>query len=241
MTLIHYDKVAAIIPAAGQGTRLGGQTQKQFRDLAGKPLLVHTLERVLAAPEVKLLVVAVPEGQVEMTRNLIAPIMPGNVQLIVTAGGTTRQKSVKAALSEVPPDMQVVTVHDAARPRLDPSWISETVALCTKYDGAIVAIPAVDTLKEVSFEPGQTSESQFVSGTLARKVIWQAQTPQTFRTSVLKRAIVNAEKQNISATDDASLVEAIGGKIAVVRGSDSNIKVTSLDDWQYLEWRFSND
>ena len=241
MTLIHYDKIAAIIPAAGQGTRLGGQTQKQFRELAGKPLLVHTLERVLQAPEVKLLVIAVPEVHVDMTRKLIAPIMPGDVKLVVTAGGTTRQKSVKAALSEVPPEIQVVTVHDAARPRLDPNWISETVALCTKYDGAIVAIPAVDTLKEVSFEPGQNSENHFISGTLARKVTWQAQTPQTFRTSVLKRAIVNAEKQNISATDDAGLVEAIGGKIAVVRGSDSNIKITSLEDWQYMEWRLSND
>ena len=241
MTLIHYDKVAAIIPAAGQGTRLGGQTQKQFRELAGKPLLVHTLERVLEAPEVKLLIVAVPEANLEMTRNLISHIVHGNVKLVVTAGGTTRQKSVKAALSEVPPDMQVVTVHDAARPRLDPNWISETVALCTKYDGAIVALPSIDTLKEISFEPGQNSENHFVSGTLARKVIWQAQTPQTFRTSVLKRAIINAEKQNISATDDASLVEAIGGKIAVVRGSDRNIKVTSLEDWQYLEWRLNND
>lgn len=237
MALIHYDKVAAIIPAAGQGTRLGGQTQKQFRELAGKPLLLHTLERVLEAPEVKLLIIAVPSAHVDMTRQMVSHIMPTSVDLVVTAGGTTRQKSVKAALSEMPPEMQVVTVHDAARPRLDPRWISETVALCTKYDGAIVAIPTIDTLKEVTFESGQQGENHFISGTLTRRVTWQAQTPQTFRTSVLKRAIVNAEKHNISVTDDASLVEAIGGKIAVVRGSDSNIKVTSLEDWQYLEWR----
>ena len=230
--------VAAIIPAAGQGTRLGGHTKKQFRLLAGKPLLVHTLERVLAAPEVRWLVVAVPEANLDSTHEMISNFLPPEVEMLVTVGGTTRQKSVANALLEVPVEAQLITVHDAARPNLDPAWISQTAELCRTYDGAIVAVPVVDTLKEVDLAAGE--QGGIVKGTLARKVAWRAQTPQTFRASVLRGALASAEENDLTATDECRLVEAIGGRVAVVRGSTNNLKITSQEDWEFLEWRLTH-
>ncbi len=230
--------VAAIVPAAGQGTRLGGHTKKQFRLLAGKPLLVHTLERVLAAPEVRWLVVAVPEPNLDSTHDMISAFLPPEVELLVTVGGTTRQKSVANALLEVPAEAQLIMVHDAARPNIDPAWISQTAELCRTYDGAIVAVPVVDTLKEVDLEAGE--QGGVVKGTLARKVTWQAQTPQTFRASVLRGALASAEESGLTANDECGLVEAIGGRVAVVRGSTHNLKITSQEDWEFLEWRLTH-
>ena len=230
-------QVAVIVPAAGQGTRLGGHTKKQFRPLAGKQLLVHTIERVLAAPEVRWLVVAVPETHLDSTHEMISALLPPEVELLVTVGGNTRQKSVANALLEVPVEAQLITVHDAARPCLDPAWISQTAELCRTYDGAIVAIPVVDTLKEVDLEAGD--QGAVVKGTLARKVTWQAQTPQTFRASVLRGALASAEESGLTATDECCLVEAIGGRVAVVRGSSHNLKITSQEDWEFIEWRLT--
>ncbi len=230
--------IAVIIPAAGQGTRLGGQTKKQFRLLAGKPLLVHTLEQVLTAPEVRWLVVAVPEANLDETHEMVSAILPTEVELHMTVGGTTRQRSVANALLEVPAEAQIVTVHDADRPGLDPAWITRTAKLCRIYDGAIVAVPAVDTLKEVDLEAGE--QAGMVKGTLARKVTWLAQTPQTFRASVFRGALAHAEESGLTGTDECRLVEAIGGRVAVVRGSTKNIKVTSLEDWDFLEWRLTH-
>ncbi|MCK4579454.1 MAG: 2-C-methyl-D-erythritol 4-phosphate cytidylyltransferase [Candidatus Marinimicrobia bacterium] len=232
-------KVAAIVPAAGQGTRLGGQTKKQFRELAGKPLLIHTLERMLTAPQVSWLVVAVPEANLDSTYEMVSEIVPDNIDFTVTVGGTTRQKSVALALQEIPEEIPIITVHDAARPLLDPAWIGETALLCTEYDGAIVAIPAVDTLKEVALSAGESTG--IVEGTLARNVTWQAQTPQTFRAAILRKAVRKAEDTGLSGTDESCLVEAIGGRVAVVRGSAGNIKITSSEDWRTLEWRLTGD
>lgn len=233
-------QVAAIIPAAGQGTRLGGQTKKQFRLLAGKPLLVRTLEQVLGAREVRWLVVAVPESHLDASHEMLQAVVPAGVEWVVTIGGTTRQQSVAAGLLEVPPEAPVVTVHDAARPSIDPLWITQTADLCREFDGAIVAVPAVDTLKEVKLTAGRSNKQGGIIGrTISREIIWQAQTPQTFRTDVLRRALQHAEEAGLEGTDESSLVEAIGGRVAIVRGSAQNIKVTSRDDWEYLEWKLS--
>ena len=168
--------------------------------------------------------------------------MPAGIELIITVGGTTRQQSVAAGLWEVPEEASVVTVHDAARPVIDPQWISQTARLCDTFDGAIVAVPTIDTLKEVKLAAGQANEhGGIINRTVSREIIWQAQTPQTFRTTVLRRAMQHATEAGLEGTDEASLVEAIGGKVAVVRGSPQNIKITSRSDWDYLEWKFSHD
>ena len=233
-------KVAAIIPAAGQSTRLDNETKKQFRQLGGKPLLVHTLERVWMAAEVRLVAVAVPEADLAYARDLLQPLAPEGVELQVLAGGETRQASVAAGLAALPEETEVVVVHDAVRPFFEPRWITAMVALCRDYDGAIVAIPATDTLKEVELDAAAKSDySGTISRTIPRVPVWRAQTPQTFRADVLRRALRHAEEAGLAGTDEASLVEAIGGRVAVVEGSSRNIKVTTPEDWRYLEWRLT--
>jgi len=238
--------VAAIIPAAGAGTRFPGETRKQFRLLAGKSLLVHTLERVWLAEVVSLVVIAVPEDDLAANRELLQSLAPTGVELHLVAGGATRQASVAAGLEALPQNIQVIVVHDAVRPLFEPRWILETMALCRDYDGAIVAVPASDTLKEVAAPPATPGGySGTISGTISRTIprtsIWRAQTPQTFRADILRRALRHAKDTGLAGTDEATLVEAIGGRIAVVEGSPGNIKVTTPDDWRYLEWRMHND
>ena len=235
--------IAAIIPAAGQGTRLGGQTKKQFKMLAGKPLLVRTMERILEAHEVRWLIVAVPESDLEMAREMLQEAVPENVELKLAVGGNTRQISVFNAMKEVPSEARLVTIHDAARPFPDPGWITQSAALCKQFDGAIVAIPSMDTLKEVTSvdEQGSVRAEGKIKGTLAREVIWQAQTPQTFRVATLVKAIANAQEKGLTGTDEAFLVEAIGGNIAIVKGSPHNIKITNRSDWDYTEWKLEHD
>ena len=235
--------IAAIIPAAGQGTRLGGQTKKQFQLLAGKPLLVRTIERILLAPEIRWLVVAVPESDLDLAREILEDAIPDSVELKIAVGGKTRQISVWNAVKEVPSAARVVTIHDAARPFLDPKWISQSVELCTHFDGAIVAIPATDTLKEVTSVDNQNgirAEGK-IKGTLSREVIWQAQTPQTFKIVTLLKAIANAQEKGLTGTDEAYLVEAIGGQVAIVKGSPNNFKITNRSEWDYTEWKLEHD
>lgn len=241
MTNLDYPLVAAVIPAAGASTRSPGEIGKQFRVLGTKPLLVHTLERVWLAEAVGMVAVAVPEENLAYARELLLPLAPEDVGLMVVVGGETRQASVAAGLEALPQDIEVVTVHDAVRPFFEPRWIRDTVALCRDFDGAIVAVPAIDTLKEVEAVSATTAGScGTISRTIPRASVWQAQTPQTFRAGILRQALRHAEETGLEGTDEASLVEAVGGRIAVVEGSPHNIKVTTPDDWRYLEWRLHN-
>ncbi len=241
MTNLDYPLVAAVIPAAGASTRSPGEIGKQFRVLGTKPLLVHTLERVWLAEAVGMVAVAVPEENLAYARELLLPLAPEDVGLMVVVGGETRQASVAAGLEALPQDIEVVTVHDAVRPFFEPRWIRDTVALCRDFDGAIVAVPATDTLKEVEAVSATTAGScGTISRTIPRASVWQAQTPQTFRAGILRQALRHAEETGLEGTDEASLVEAVGGRIAVVEGSPHNIKVTTPDDWRYLEWRLHN-
>ncbi len=242
VTKADISPLAAVIPAAGASTRSPGEIGKQFRVLGTKPLLVHTLERVWRSDAVWMVAVAVPEENLAYARELLQPLVPEGVGLMVVVGGETRQASVAAGLEALPQDIEVVTVHDAVRPLFEPRWIRDTVALCRDFDGAIVAVPASDTLKEVEAgSPPAAGCSGTISRTIPRASVWQAQTPQTFRASILRRALRHAEETGLEGTDEASLVEAVGGRIAVVEGSPHNIKVTTPDDWRYLEWRLSHD
>lgn len=235
--------VAAVIPAAGQGTRLGGQTKKQFKLLAGRPLLVHTLERILKAPEIRWLIVAVPESHLDSAQELLGTVVPKAIETHFVLGGATRQQSVSNALDEVPSEARLVAIHDAARPFPDPRWISQGVALCRNYDGAVVAVPAMDTLKEVSAADDLPAGNAagVVKATLAREIIWQAQTPQIFRTEILRKAMASAQQSGLTGTDESYLVEAIGGRVAIIKGSPQNIKITSRSDWDFTEWKLEHD
>ena len=232
--------VGAIIPAAGQSKRLSdtGGLRKQFRELHGKPLLVHTLERVWSVQQVGAVAVAVPEAEVAYAQDLLQPLAPASVNLVVVAGGATRQASVAAGLAALPEGVDVVVVHDAVRPLFDPQWIAATINLCAEYAGAIVAVPSTDTLKEVRADAdAEPPTSGAIIRTVPRAAIWRAQTPQAFRAGILRQALQQARATGATGTDEAALVEAAGGTLAVVEGSPSNIKITTPDDWDYLAWR----
>jgi 2-C-methyl-D-erythritol 4-phosphate cytidylyltransferase len=234
--------IGVILPAGGSSTRFPGETKKQFRTLDGKPLLLFTLERILSAGGIDIVTIAVPEKDIPHVVGLMQPFVESGVEIHVVKGGNTRQASVATALANIPETIDIVVVHDAVRPLLEPHWINETAELCDEYDGAIVALPATDTLKDVDSSSVNTDrERLMIRGTLARETVWHAQTPQTFRSAVLRQALTHAHDHGLVKTDESSLVEAIGGRIAIVRGSPHNIKVTTVDDWQYLEWRMTHD
>ncbi len=205
--------VAVLVPAAGAGLRLGPGGPKALRLLDGEPLLVHAIRRVAAAASVRLIVVAAPAAEVDAVRSLLAPVAP----VTVVAGGAERQESVALALAEVPDDVAIVLVHDAAR-ALTPPELVESVAAAVR-DGrpaVIPVLPVVDTIKEVG--PGET-----VLGTVDRSVLRSVQTPQGFRREVL--VTVHAAAAD-PLTDDAGLVEKAGLPVTCVPGSEMAMKIT---------------
>ncbi len=208
---------AAILAAAGSGERFG--SPKQFHTLGGKPLLswsVDTLRSAGCSP----VIVVVPPEQTERARSEL-----GAPEIVLVAGADVRQRSVRAGLAHV--DSDLVVVHDAARPFASPELVSRVVAAVTEADGAIAAVPVDETIKRV--------EDSRVLETVDRARLWRAQTPQAFRTQVLRAAHERAESEGHLATDDAELVERYGGTIAIVEGSRANLKITFPEDLQLAE------
>jgi 2-C-methyl-D-erythritol 4-phosphate cytidylyltransferase len=217
-------KVAAIIPAAGMGTRMAarsGTSRKQFMLLAGSPILTHTLRKFVACPAVDEIVVALrPEdldwfGEVWKKEKAVKPVR-------LVAGGQYRQDSVKNGLEHVSAGVDLVAVHDAVRPFVSVELIEKVIGEAAKTGAAILAIPAVDTVKRV--------ERTTIRATLPRERIVLAQTPQVFRLELLRRAYRQAEEDEFVATDEASLVEHLDVDVTVVLGSDRNIKITRPGD-----------
>jgi len=209
--------VAVLVVAAGSGVRLGPGVPKALRTLAGEPLLVHALRRVLGCPDVAAVVVAVPADQRVPVRDLLAPLAPPGVPVLVVAGGPTRQESVARALAAVPPGPDIVLVHDAAR-ALAPAGLVARVAAAVRAGAPAVVpvLPVVDTIKQV--DPGGA-----VLGTVDRSALRCVQTPQGFR-----RAVLVAAHQVAAAghTDDAGLVERLGRPVLAVPGDDLAMKIT---------------
>ena len=203
--------VAVLIPAAGLGLRLGAGKPKALHELAGKPLLWHCWQNVAAAPSVGAIIIAAPADAVELVQG-IAP------EAIVVAGGATRQESVAAALAAVPPDFDIVLVHDAAR-ALTPPELIEAVAGAVRsgHDAVIPGLPVVDTIKEISGE-GR------VVATVDREALRAVQTPQGFRRSVLSKAHALPGGGH---TDDAGMVERLGVPVHVVAGHPRAMKITT--------------
>lgn len=223
-----------VIPAAGNSARFGGSKPKQYLELYGEPLIVHTVRRLLTAPELGEIVVAAPSNDVGTMKKILEPLTGAGREIIVVAGGETRQTSVANAVKKVDTRYNIIAIHDGARPFVESRWIGETARLCAKFDGAIVALEATDTIKRVLSGEGK---NMLIDHTIPRETIWRAQTPQTFKRDILERALSHAIDKGITGTDEAALVEAVGGKIAIIVGSANNIKVTTLDDWEFLEWR----
>lgn len=219
--------IAAIVPAAGAGLRMGTEVPKQFLALGGKPLLVVTLERLSASPLVETVVVAVPPGWVDKVEaELVRPFGLAKVGAVVE-GGAERQDSVRAGLEALPAEVEVVVVHDGVRPFLTPGMVAAVVEAASKAGAAVTAVAVTDTLKRAS--RGEVME------TIEREGLVSVQTPQAFRKDLLAEALGKARLDGFVATDEAALVERLGLPVGVVAGSATNIKVTTAEDLALAE------
>ncbi|MGA2192618.1 MAG: 2-C-methyl-D-erythritol 4-phosphate cytidylyltransferase [Nitrospirota bacterium] len=221
-------KMTVLVPAAGSGTRMGGNRKKQFLLLGGKPVLAHTLKRFEDMPEVQEIIPIVPEDELELT--LLHCVECEGLKKVrrLIPGGQQRQDSVYNGLKAVAKGTDYVMVHDGVRPFIKHELISLLLAAASGCDGAILAVPVKDTLKEVG-------KDNMVKRTLDRRVCYQVQTPQVFRFQVLMDAFKKAYAEGYYGTDEASLVERAGGKVAVVNGSYGNIKITTPEDMVLAE------
>lgn len=217
----------AIIAAAGRGTRAGGGQAKQFRELGGIPIIIHTLKRFERCRTIGEVVVVVPSSDVQGFLVLAEKYAVGKLARVV-AGGETRTETIWRGLQAVAaaPD-QIIAIHDGVRPFVTPEEIDRTVSAAAESGAAILAARAVDTIKEAA-------EGR-VTRTLERATLWHAQTPQCFRYDLLRRAYEQAVAANIEATDDSALVERLGVIVSIVEGSASNIKITSPHDIAFAE------
>jgi 2-C-methyl-D-erythritol 4-phosphate cytidylyltransferase len=240
-------KVVVIIPAAGLGTRMSSaagtkgkkSAPKQFTELAGVPILLHGLRKLAASPRVSEIVIALRKNEMEGFRNRIEKEAKDILQkkLQIVEGGEHRQQSVAnalAAISAAPDD--VVLVHDGVRPFVTEQIIHDVIQAAEKYGAAIAGVPAVDTIKQVE----RTSEGALITATIPRERVVLAQTPQGFRYSVLKKAFDEAAADGFLGTDEASLVERSGHRVAVVMGSPRNLKITTPADMELAEFYLRN-
>jgi len=230
-----------IIPAAGLGTRMAaysgartGQPTKQFAEIAGKPILLHTLEKFSAVREVSDIYIAVRESETARLREFVSAqkLRP---KMHVVIGGDHRQHSVANALREIrASDNDVVLVHDAVRPFVDAEIIRNVIESAAAQGAAIAGLPALDTIKQVE----RTASGAIITSTVPRERVVMAQTPQGFRYSVIKRAFDEAAQDGFVGTDEAALVERSGHQVAVVMGSARNIKITTPSDLELAEFFF---
>jgi 2-C-methyl-D-erythritol 4-phosphate cytidylyltransferase len=237
-------KVVVIIPAAGLGTRMTSAGEgpgkaakrppaaKQFTELDGTPILIHTLRRFAASDAVHEIYLALRSAEAQTFQpRLEAEKFRKPIHLV--EGGEHRQHSVANALAQVKaaPD-DIVLVHDAVRPFVDSEIIANVIAGVQKHGAAIAGVPAVDTVKQVD----RTADGAVISATIPRERVVLAQTPQGFTFAILKRAFDEAAADGFMGTDEASLVERSGHDVAVVMGSARNIKITTLADLELAEF-----
>ena len=221
-------KVAAIVPAAGLGRRVGGPVPKQFLDLAGCPLLVHTLRVLDAVSLIEAVVLVVPPGMEGRCRS--AYLEPYGIHKVidVVSGGERRQDSVRNGLKKIPAGTELVAVHDAARPLATPDLVTRVIEAAARYGAAIAAVPMQDT-------PKVAGSSEMIVTTLNRRWLWLAQTPQVFARELLQQALERADSRGINATDESAMVESLGREVRVVEGSWENFKVTTPEQLKVAE------
>ena len=229
-------QVFVILPAAGLGTRMAGPQPKQFLALNGISILIHSLRAFASVERVTAIYVAVRKPEVERVEAQIAEYaaeygLAGRVHVV--EGGDNRQESVSHALAalKAEPD-DIVLVHDAVRPLIDAATIDRTIDAVAEFGAAIVGLPAVDTIKQVE----RTAHGALITATIPREYIVLAQTPQGFRFGLLQRCFAEATADGFIGTDEASVVERAGHPVAVVHGSQVNLKITQPGDLELAEF-----
>ncbi len=232
--------VFVILPAAGIGTRMNASATtpklaapKQFLELKGLPILIHSLQAFLAVPSISSIYVSVRPAEHARVADLIAEHnLTGKVTVVT--GGDTRQESVANALAALPstsPD-DIVLVHDAVRPLIEPDTIARTIAAIEKHGAAIVGFPAIDTIKQVE----RTADGALITATIPRELIVHAQTPQGARVPLMRRAFAEAAADEFNGTDESSLLERANIPVFVVPGNSRNFKVTQPGDLEIAEF-----
>ena len=218
------DKVSAIILAAGNGSRFG--EKKQFKELNGKPVWFYSLNTFIKSGYVNELILVVPSNSsVTLKQSQVFNLLNKKNNVKLVSGGESRKDSVVNGLKAVKKSNNIVCIHDAARPFIKPFYIKDSIESCRECDGAIIAIPAVDTVKK--------SDNMFIKNTIDRGSLWMAQTPQTFKKEMLLHAIKTYPNLNI--TDESMLMERAGFKIKLIQGDHSNFKITNEIDWKLAE------
>jgi 2-C-methyl-D-erythritol 4-phosphate cytidylyltransferase len=220
--------ISALIVAAGQGLRMGSAQRKQYLQLCGSPVLVHTLRAFDQCPDIRSILVVVPPSEMDFCETEILPAASLNNKVKLIAGGRRRQDSVFNGLQYLGDAQGVVLIHDGVRPLVSMALIQACIQGAMQWGACIPGVQAVDTLKQIDTQGN-------ILGTMPRESICLAQTPQAFSLPIIRRAHLEARRLGREATDDASLVEALGMPVHAIVGSRENIKITTPEDLAYAE------
>ncbi len=216
-------RCAAVVVAAGSSTRMGASERKPFLSLGRRTMIEETCAALSAAEGLEwIVVVAHADDQARMAELARTSPAMAKVTRIVT-GGASRTDSVRAGVEATPAAAQVIAVHDAARPLVDPKVVSQALCVAAKTGAALVAMPVRDTIKS-------SASGAFAESTLDRSILWSAQTPQCFRAQVLRELLERAQREQFSPTDDAALYERYIGPVPMVPGLGTNLKITTPED-----------
>jgi 2-C-methyl-D-erythritol 4-phosphate cytidylyltransferase len=217
-------KVIALIPAAGIGKRMGAEINKQYLLLSGMPIVARTISVFENSPLVDDIYIITPEQEIPFCRLHVVEAYGFSKVRAIVQGGAERQHSVLNGLRGIasPAAEDVILIHDGVRPFVTPEIIAEAVSSAKQHDGALVAVPAKDTIKVVN--------NHVIRDTPPRETLWQAQTPQAFRYGIIRNAHEKAAEEGFLGTDDSSLLERLGGEVHVVMGDYRNIKITTPED-----------
>ncbi len=216
-------RTLAIVLAGGVGKRMGSSTNKQFLLLDNKPIIVHTLQVFQECRPVDGIYLVVNHKDLPVIQEEILEQYHFNKILKLVIGGRLRQDSVRNGLEAIDEACDIVTIHDAARPFVSPSFVEKSIFLMEMFDAIIPAIPARDTIKAISKEG-------FVMKTLERDTLWQIQTPQTFKYDLIVKAYREGMAKKLCGYDDSTFIEYLGKKVKVMEGSPYNIKITTPED-----------
>lgn len=217
--------VGVVIVAAGKGERAGGAELKQFRWVAGKPMLLHSVQLFHERTDVAMVVCVLPRDKAGDPPPWL--FQSDLERLLISVGGRERGDSVANGLEDLPGDVNVIVIHDAARPLATQETVDRVIAAARRGVGAVAALPVVDTIKRVS--------NGAVGETVDRNGLWRAQTPQAFPREMIEKAHAEARSRNLHATDDAALCEMLGFPVEVVLGSERAMKITDESDFARAE------
>jgi 2-C-methyl-D-erythritol 4-phosphate cytidylyltransferase len=221
-------RTALILAAAGSGSRFGGDIRKPYVELLGRPIFLRTLERLAALDEIVCRILVVSADDVDFVRDTFAADLDRLGVGAIVPGGPERHDSVRAALAHVPETCELVAIHDAVRPLVPIEAVAEALRVAEKIGAAVVGVPVHDTIK-------RTGPGNIVEETPPRDNLWLIQTPQVFRTALLRQGYARIDTFAGTLTDDSQLVESLGHPVAMVVGGRENLKITTPEDLRLAE------